>query len=43
MIKVRLFFAWFDIWVGAYWRKENKTLYICPLPMCVIAITRGGS
>jgi ABC-type protease/lipase transport system fused ATPase/permease subunit len=37
-IKIKAFFAWFDMWIGAYWSKESQTLYICPLPMCVIAI-----
>jgi hypothetical protein len=35
---VKFAFLWYDIWIGAYYSKENKTLYICPLPMCVIAI-----
>jgi hypothetical protein len=30
---VRPFFRWFDIWIGAYWDRENWTLYICPVPM----------
>jgi hypothetical protein len=37
-VRIRFFFAWFDLWIGAYWRKENRTLYICPLPCCVIRI-----
>lgn len=37
-MKVRIFIAWFDLWVGAYWSARNKTLYICPLPCCVIAL-----
>ena len=39
-MRVRFFFAWFDMWIGAYWSKESRTLYICPLPMCVLAISR---
>ena len=37
-MKVRLFFEWFDMWVGVYWSKESRTLYICPLPMVVLAL-----
>ena len=25
-------FRWYDLWVGAYWSREDRTLYICPLP-----------
>lgn len=27
------FFRWYDLWVGAYWDRENRTLYVCPIPM----------
>jgi len=37
-MKVKFFIAWFDMWIGAYWSKQHKTLYICPLPCCVIAL-----
>lgn len=39
MIKVRFFFAWYDFWIGAYYDRYFKILYVCPLPMCVIAIS----
>ncbi len=42
-MKVRLKFAWYDIWVGAFWDGKSKILYVCPFPMCLIEIhTRGG-
>ena len=34
-------FAWYDMWVGAYWSRLAKTLYICPLPMIVVRIYCG--
>ena len=29
-------FVWYDLWVGAYWDRENKYLYVCPLPTICI-------
>jgi hypothetical protein len=31
-------FAWYDLWVGAFWDRKRKILYICPLPMLLIEI-----
>lgn len=31
--KARLFFAWYDWWIGAYWDRKDRLLYLCPLPM----------
>ena len=36
--KVRIFLAWFNFWVGFYYDREHKHLYICPLPMVVIHV-----
>ena len=27
------FFRWYDLWIGAYYDKKAKRLYVCPLPM----------
>lgn len=35
---VSLFFAWYDIWVGVYWSRKHRTLYILPIPMVGIKI-----
>lgn len=37
-MKARVFFAWYDLWVGAYWDRKKRILYICPLPMLVVAL-----
>lgn len=31
-LNARLFFRWYDLWVGAYYDQKLKSLYICPLP-----------
>lgn len=36
---MRPFFRWYDFWVGAYYDRTRKVLYICPLPMIGVAIT----
>jgi hypothetical protein len=39
-MKISLFFAWFDCWIGWFYDKQKKILYICPLPMVVIKIQK---
>ncbi len=38
-IKIKIFWAWYDSWIGAYWNKDKRVLYICPLMWVVIAIS----
>ena len=35
---VSLHFAWYDLWIGAYISLDNRTVYICPLPCCLIKV-----
>jgi hypothetical protein len=35
IVKVKLFFAWYDCWVGWYYDRRAGDLYVCPLPMVV--------
>lgn len=35
---VSLHFYWYDLWIGAYISLDNRTVYICPLPCCVIKV-----
>ncbi len=38
--RVQLAFLWYDFWIGWFYDRTKKILYICPLPMCVIKIWR---
>jgi len=33
-----IIFAWYDLWIGAYWDREFKKLYICLIPTFAIVI-----
>ena len=35
-MRVEFFFAWYDLWVGVYIDRGNRTAYVCPLPCCVL-------
>lgn len=34
-------FAWYDLWIWAFWDQKKRILYVCPLPMCLFIITRN--
>jgi hypothetical protein len=31
-VRVRPFFAWYDIWIGVYIDTDNRRIYILPIP-----------
>lgn len=35
---MKLFFRWYDIWIGAYIDRPRRVLYICPIPMVGVRI-----
>lgn len=37
-MKFKFEFAWYDFWIGLYWNRAHKQLYIFPIPMLGISI-----
>jgi len=37
-VSAKLFFRWYDLWVGVYIDRANRTVYICPIPMCGVKV-----
>lgn len=37
---LKVSFAWYDLWMGVYWDRRERALYICPLPTIVIRLGR---
>ena len=37
-MNIKLFVAWYDLWIGIYWDRKCKILYILPIPMLGIRI-----
>lgn len=40
-MRVRPIFAWYDFWVGVYWDRAKRTLYVLPLPMVGVRVSLG--
>jgi len=38
---IRLIVAWYDAYVGVYWDRRNRRLYIFPLPCLGVCIDFG--
>lgn len=36
--RIRLLFAWYDLWIGVYWDRNERKLYILPLPMLGVVL-----
>jgi hypothetical protein len=31
---------WYDAWIGCYYDRANKTIYLAPFPCCVFIIKK---
>jgi len=36
---INVFLAWYDCWIGAYWDRSARTLYVCLVPCVVIRMS----
>jgi len=37
-MKIWPIFAWYDMWIGAYWDSTKRRLYVFPIPMFGVVI-----
>lgn len=40
-MSIKPIFVWYDLWVGAFWDRHKRRLYIFPLPMLGIVVEFG--
>jgi hypothetical protein len=38
---IKPIFAWYDLWVGAYWSADTRALYVFPIPCVGIRVGFG--
>ena len=40
-MNIRPVFAWYDLWVGAYWDRPNRKLFVMVLPTLGFVVEIG--
>ena len=40
-MRIKPLFAWYDLWVGAFWDAKGRKLYVLPIPMLGLVIEFG--
>ena len=41
-MRVYPIFAWYDFWVGFFWDRRDKRLFILPIPMVGLVLDFGS-
>ena len=37
-MRIKPIFAWYDLWLGVFWGRQKRKLYILPLPCIGVVI-----
>ena len=37
-MSIKPIFAWYDLWIGAFWDQAKRRLYLFPVPMFGVVI-----
>jgi len=38
--RIKVFCAWYDGWIGYYFNRTDRALYLCPIPFVVLKLWR---